>query len=461
MQGGRKSSLPCGNATGPRCYYQEHPAELKADLQKRRPRYVAVVEKPGQVTDDFVVRMNKMSRSVDEDIYVDFIWGVVTGFDAESACKGLEKNAQPLLLSKALEAVNESNVLTDGSAFERFRLMRYREIKESTPAEPGKLQKTGDYDRELQVSGFCQQVNEFRPQLLITQNNGNEGLFTAVKTGEGWENLLVKQRRFEIWHERDKKQEGLKPAVLDASPRFHLSVGVHACDPWLQEESIALAWQENGGVGGTVGCTHRPQISFCSWNTLKNLIASPGRYTCAEAYLLAQQQLMFHLHDYNPKLPACDCKLIEEDKDGHAEIKRLSEETGSSITWGHIFAMNERDRVVYLGDPAWNVRPERKAEYKDYTVTEKVKGKKCVLVIKTGKDFDLNRLSGNGLKEDHGEMNAHLDLPALPFTYLFSNRLPNPRLEGEWYGMVDENGIMLYDVDFAPNKTYEIVIKTQ
>ncbi|MFR7877219.1 MAG: hypothetical protein ACLU4J_12975 [Butyricimonas paravirosa] len=51
-------------------------------MREIKPRYVAVVEKPENVSRDFVVDLNRMSREVDEDIYVDFLWGIITGIDA-------------------------------------------------------------------------------------------------------------------------------------------------------------------------------------------------------------------------------------------------------------------------------------------------------------------------------------------------------------------------------------------
>ena len=42
-------------------------------MQKWRPRYVAVVEKPEKLGRDYVIALNQLSRRVDEDIYADFL----------------------------------------------------------------------------------------------------------------------------------------------------------------------------------------------------------------------------------------------------------------------------------------------------------------------------------------------------------------------------------------------------
>ena len=46
------------------------PSEVKEKLQRLRPRYVAFVERPEQIGVQYVLRVNRMSREIDEDIYV-------------------------------------------------------------------------------------------------------------------------------------------------------------------------------------------------------------------------------------------------------------------------------------------------------------------------------------------------------------------------------------------------------
>ena len=55
-------------------YYLNSPSEVKEKLQRLRPRYVAFVERPEQIGLQYVLRVNRMSREIDEDMYVDFRW---------------------------------------------------------------------------------------------------------------------------------------------------------------------------------------------------------------------------------------------------------------------------------------------------------------------------------------------------------------------------------------------------
>ena len=62
-------------------------------------------------------------------------------------------------------------------------------------------------------------------------------------------------------------------------------------------------------------------------------------------------------------------------------------------------------------------------------------------------------MAGDKFKQEHV-----LDLP---FSYIFPERLVNPRLaEGQnWDAVVDENFLLVYNPEFEPNSTYEIVIE--
>ena len=108
--------------------------------------------------------------------------------------------------------------------------------------------------------------------------------------------------------------------------------------------------------------------------------------------------------------------------------------------------------LAYYGDPLWNVRLQEIPEETDFTVTSKVKGKKCIITIKTKENFSLERMKGDKFKQEHV-----LDLP---LSYFFPERLNNPRLAAgqDWRAVVDENFLIIYNPDFKPNMTYEVVL---
>ena len=67
----------------------------------------------------------------------------------------------------------------------------------------------------------------------------------------------------------------------------------------------------------------------------------------------------------------------------------------------------------------------------------------------------MEKMRGDKFKQEHV-----LDLP---FSYIFPERLSNPKFEDDKWGkaVVDENFMLLYDAEFEPSSTYEIVILTE
>lgn len=111
--------------------------------------------------------------------------------------------------------------------------------------------------------------------------------------------------------------------------------------------------------------------------------------------------------------------------------------------------------LAYYGDPKWNVRLQELPEENDFMVTSKVKGKKCIITIETKENFNLQRMKGDHFKNEHV-----LDLP---FSYFFPERLKKPRLaEGQdWKVALDENFLLIYNCDFEPNKTYQVILNVE
>ena len=80
---------------------------------------------------------------------------------------------------------------------------------------------------------------------------------------------------------------------------------------------------------------------------------------------------------------------------------------------------------------------------------------KYVVKVVTGDNFCLEKMRGDKFKQEHV-----LDLP---FSYIFPARLSSPRLaEGqEWKVALDENFVLVYNAEFKPNSTYEIIIEVE
>ena len=112
----------------------------------------------------------------------------------------------------------------------------------------------------------------------------------------------------------------------------------------------------------------------------------------------------------------------------------------------------DRDVLAYYGDPKADIRLQEMPE-EEYKVDFKVKGEKCIIKIKTRKNFNMNHLKGEQFKQEH--------VGNLPFSYFFPERLKSPRLVSKCSGdiLINEDFMLIYEPNFKPGETYKIVLE--
>ena len=154
-------------------YYDEKPQELLEELRRLSPRYVAVVEKPENLNREFVMEGHRLSRKIDDDIYADYLWGIITGYSAEDAMRMIEKSAKPFVIHTALNTTVE---LSDGKYFDRFAFM-------SDGNAPGGWGEKTTRDGEVKsyqinkwevLNKWVEKYKEIDPDLLVTSSHATE-----------------------------------------------------------------------------------------------------------------------------------------------------------------------------------------------------------------------------------------------------------------------------------------------
>lgn len=434
--------------------FAESPCETKERLQKIKPRYVAVVDIPENIGRDYVIEFHHTSRDIDSDIYADFMWGIITGYDAEAAMRMVDNSTEPLVVKDAVATIMELN---SAKWFDN-----YAWIDDHTKGLWGEKRgfdgeiRTGMVAPEEVLPKFTELYAEYDPDLIVTaahatqQNLEMPYSLGNLKPRNG---KLYAKDRF-TGAEWDLKESGKR--------RVYTAVGNCLIgDMNNTKESMAAAWMNGSNAATMVGYVVTTWHGRNGWGALKYWVSNSERYTLAEAVYINQQDLVHQHNEWTPALlkeryDFCD-EFMEELT---TAAGRVSEVTGHEVDldnaqdWDMIGFWHDRDVLVYYGDPKWEVRLQSAGE-QDYTVTSERKGKRYIVTITTGKDFSMEKMRGDKFKQEHV-----LDLP---FSYIFPERLKSPRLMGDKWGkaVVDENFILLYDAEFEPSSTYEIVIKTK
>ena len=424
-------------------FYEKAPRENLADLQRVRPRYVAIVEKPENLGRDYVIDMHHVSREVDNDIFADFLWGVITGYDADAAMKMVNNSTEPLLVKDAVATIMELN---SAKWFDNYAWVddHSRGLWGEKKGRDAKVQ-TAQIDPKTVLKKFTDLYGDYNPDLVVTAAHATErNLEMPFSLG----NILAKNGKLYASDHYTRTTWDLKES---GKRKVYFAVGNCLIGNVNNtKESMAIAWMNSGNAATMIGYVVTTWHGRNGWGGLKYWVSNPGRYTLAEAIYMNQQDFLYQQNEWYPS-------LIKENYnfDGNEfQIagQKIAEAIKGQPTKDQIGFWHDRDVLAYYGDPKWEVRLQEVPGETDFTVTSKVKGKKCIITIKTNENFSLERMKGDKFKQEHV-----LDLP---FNYFFPVRLNNPRLAAgqDWKAVVDENFLIIYNPDFKPNSTYEVVL---
>ena len=435
--------------------YESSPCELLDTLRSLNPRYVAIVEKPENIGRDYVIDFHHTSRDVDEDIYADFMWGIITGYDAEAAMRMVDNSTEPLLIKDAVATIMELN---SAKWFDNYAWVddhtkglwgekrgRHAEIKRDTVAPEQVLRK------------FTDLYAEFDPDLIVTAAHATQkNLEMPYSLGN------LKPRGGKLYAEDRFTQEEWD---LRNSGKRRVYAAVGNCligDMNNTKESMAAAWLSGSNASTMIGYVVTTWHGRNGWGALKYWVTNPSRYTLAEAVYINQQDFLHQQNEWYPQL--INEKYRYEDKfmeELTTAANRLSEVLGREVDlnsaedWDMVGFWHDRDVLVYYGDPKWQINLQSVAGDEDYSVEGFMRDGKYVVRVVTGENFSLEKMRGDKFKQEHV-----LDLP---FSYIFPKRLSSPRLaEGqEWEVALDENFVLVYNAEFEPNSVYEIVIDVE
>ena len=391
--------------------FAEAPGDVLETLRAENPRYVAIVDKPENIGRDYVIDLHLMCRDIDEDIYADFLWGIITGYDAAAAERMVDNSTEPLVIKDAVATIMELNSAKwfDNYAWVDDHTRGLWGYKNGRDAEI----VTDMVEKEEVLNKFKELYEAYDPDLVVTaahatqQNLEMPYSLGHIKPRDG---KLYAQNIF-TGEERDIIESGKR--------RVYTAVGNCLIgDMNNTKESMAAAWMNGSNAATMIGYVVTTWHGRNGWGALKYWVTNPFRYTLAEAVYMNQQDFIHQQDAWYPELRKerytfCDGFMEEL----NTAAKRMQEVVGREVSfesaedWDMLGFWHDRDVLAYYGDPMWNVMLQGVESENDYTVESRLEGGQYIITITTSENFSLERMKGDKFKQEHV-----LDLP---FSYFF------------------------------------------
>ncbi|MFO0958564.1 MAG: hypothetical protein U0800_14240 [Isosphaeraceae bacterium] len=264
--------------------YGESPEEVRKDVGAYHPRYVCFVCKPTENFPDFALAANKFCRSLDDDPYVDAIWGILTGFDENHALE-LAK-AEPIVIRRAFTKTLGSwlNWVPEGDYVTEWTRDR-GELGEKKLGEEFALRAGGPTSDADDARYVHKLFSEDRADLIIgSGHGGHHNWMLMYPSGKGY--LTARGGQLTM------TAPGVELPLSASRPKVYWAVGncltgVVNADRSSFQDSYALAWMKNGAKQ-YVGAVQSTWYEL-NWNMADWFLKQEDRWTFAESLFLLRQ----------------------------------------------------------------------------------------------------------------------------------------------------------------------------
>ena len=325
--------------------YSDDLEECLPVLKKTTPHLVALVAMPEEAGHDVVRRMNVMLRKIDEDPYADARWGLVTAGSSKDAMNIVEVS-EPLRVSSALsntpipiERVGAGTCFDEGVAGRRIEL--------NAGGDP--VEVLGDV---IIAKDYAHAFNTSSPDLLVTSGRTNEERWMLGYNFDGGRVVVPEGDLLA------RTPSGEDIPLRNEGPTAMLGAGSCLLGHVPDASALPLAFIRHGGVRQIIGYATTTWYGRGGWDTLSKVMDEPGRHSLAEAAWLTQQDLVREVEARAPGIEIDTTHLGSRDV---VEFRAaVAEATGMSATSAPLKELTgllwDRDALVVIGDPAWDVR---------------------------------------------------------------------------------------------------------
>ncbi|MCX6903761.1 MAG: hypothetical protein NTW03_09850 [Verrucomicrobia bacterium] len=310
-------------------------------LREQFPRYACFVAQPAEVSREFVAKIHRLTRQLDDDPYPGCFWGIVTGFDAANALR-IARQTKPLTVRKVAGGTEIALEMCEEGLW-YCELNQGKMMKKEKGGEPRLGQGPADTTEALVRS-----LTDYQADLFVTSGHATEHDWMI---GYRYKNGFFKHDNGRLY---GLDTQGKKFPIESPNPKVYLPIGNCLMGHIDRDDCMATAWMNSAGVCQMIGYTVPSWYGYAGWGCLDYFVEQPGRYTFTEAFFANQVALIHRLHtgfggaafaevDANGRTKS----PIQLTPAGRAAGLNLNDARG---------LLYDRDTVAFYGDPAWEAR---------------------------------------------------------------------------------------------------------
>ena len=310
-------------------------------LRRQFPRFACFVAQPEEATAEFVARIHRLTRQLDDDPYTDCFWGILTGYDSTNAL-AIARQTHPLTIRKVASGTGLAmDMIEEGVSFSE--LEKNRSIRKPKGGSAQELKCPDDTTESL-----VNALNEGNPDLFVTSGHATERDWMI---GFSYRSGFFKHADGKLFGEDTRKR---RLPIHSPNPKVYMPIGNCLMGHIDRRDCMATAWMNSAGVCQMLGYTVPTWYGYGGWGVLDYFVEQPGRYTFTEAFFANQIALENRLATYFPGLLELETGVIARDSEKAAPGKAakaagLKSEDGLGLLY-------DRDTVAFYGDPAWQAR---------------------------------------------------------------------------------------------------------
>ncbi|MCS7250492.1 MAG: hypothetical protein RMJ34_05390 [candidate division WOR-3 bacterium] len=296
--------------------------DVLSQLQNYQPDYISFVGRPvSEVNRQFVRNCHQLTRQLDDDIYGDAIWGIITGYTAEDALRIIRYDS--LWVRTVLGGTNctwdywiEKGISTYEAEYNRIRF----KFPNGTTLDTIWPERCPTDRCTLLVNYLNNGIDDTVPNrprivgnidIFVTSGHASQWEWQLHYPGSGYEGFF----RSSNGQLRGDPYSGASRYINSSNPKLYFAVGNCLIGDVVDMNCMVLAWFHTGGAIQMTGYIVETWYGYMLWGLPAYYHYLQGRTTYAQAFYLNNQSLLF---DQINNTPGTNPSGLEYDKNNVA-----------------------------------------------------------------------------------------------------------------------------------------------